>query len=151
MDNGGRFAEIRANLRRVHKIPLPDGPPDLTGADGYDHAAHHAAFLAFLGFLKVNLSGQTSIRVDPSWASQQVILQGIAQFALPDLLLREEELSTALPRLATDMGRSDPPDYGSGEHPMQGWLSAIYDRRIEQAAREAYARDYQIFGFKDWA
>jgi LPS sulfotransferase NodH len=150
-DDGGRFAEIRANLRRVHRLEIPDGVPDMTGKDGYDAAAHRAAFMGFLNFLRVNLAGQTSIRVDQGWASQHAILQGVAQFASPDAVLREEELAVALPRLATDLGHTEPPAYQPQPPRWQDWLTAVYDAEIEKAARLAYAKDYQFFGFKDWA
>ena len=151
LEGKGSFPEIRANLRKTHKLPIPETAPDMSGTDGYDDQAHQTAFLAFLRFLKNNLSGQTSIRVDPSWASQHTLLQGMAQFALPDLILREEELANELPLLAQKVGVVDRPDFVDEHHPMQGKLEAIYTGRVEDAAREAYARDYQVFGFDDWA
>ena len=151
LDAEGPFADIRANLRRIHKLPIPEGAPDMSGKDGYDYASHRAAFLGFLSFLRVNLAGQTSIRVDQSWASQHVLLQGIAQFASPDAVLREEDLPTALPRLAAEVGRPDVSAFAPTQARWHDWLAAIYDTEIEQTARAAYARDYQIFGFKDWA
>ncbi len=151
LQTDGRFAEIRANLRRVHKLPIPEHAPLLDATDGYDHEAHRSAFVSFLQFLKVNLSGQTSIRVDPAWASQHVLLQGLAQFAAPDFVFREEDLGDALPQLAAAIGVHNPPPFAAEHTDHDGWLAAIYDRHIEQAARDAYARDYQIFGFRDWA
>lgn len=146
-----RFADIRANPRRVHKLPVPETAPDMSGADGYDLGAHRAAFLGFLEFLRLNLAGQTSIRVDPNWASQHVLLQGIAQFAVPDVILREEELAKELPQLAGLVGKPEAPAFVPAETVGQDWLEAIYNAEIERAARRAYARDYQIFGFRDWA
>ena len=147
----GPFSDIRANLRRVHKLEIPECAPTMDGSDGYDAAAHREAFLGFLRFLRVNLSGQTSIRVDQNWASQHALLQGAAQFSAPDLVLREEELPEALSRLASEVGKPDAPAYLDAPHDRHDWLDQIYDREIERAARQAYARDYQMFGFKDWA
>lgn len=146
-DGKGSFPELRANLRKVHKLPIPEGGTDFTGADGYDDTAHQAAFMAFLLFLKNNLAGQTSIRVDPSWASQHTLLQGIAQYALPDVILREDDLGKDLPHLAAQIGRSEAPVWTGGAHPQHGRLERISDARIEEAARDAYARDYRHFGF----
>ncbi len=96
--------EIRANLRKVHKLSIPDAVPVFGDLADHDDTAHKQAFLGFLRFLKMNLSGQTSIRVDPSWASQLVLLQGMAQFAVPDVVLRELELADGLDALAATVG-----------------------------------------------
>ncbi len=147
-DGPGSFPEIKANLRKVHKLPLPEHTPNLTDPD-YDIAGHKAAFDGFLAFLRNNLAGQTSIRVDPAWAGQLTLLQGIAQLAPPDMILREETLVDGLTVLAAQVGR-DAPELGDTDHPQTGLLRQIYDRSTEKAARAAYARDYTVFGFEDW-
>jgi len=140
---GENFTEIRNSLRKVHRVPLPDDPSHAS----YDDQAHRAAFLAFLKFLKGNLSGQTATRVDPTWATQQVLLQGFAEFGLPDHILREDNLARDLRLIGVCIGRADVPEV----HPyVDSRLSAIYDREIETAARDAYARDYVSFGFGNW-
>lgn len=149
-DGPGSFPEIRANLRKVHGLPIPEQAPGRDDPHAFDSAAHKAGFLGFLKFLKNNLAGQTSIRVDPAWASQLTLLQGIAQFGLPDAILREETLAQDLPALAVQVGK-DAQSIGDTKHGMQWRLDAIYDEAIETAAREAYARDYLTFGFEDWA
>jgi len=142
----GAFPEVQATLRRGYKVPLPEGG---AGPD-YGAAEHRAAFLGFLRFLAGNLGGQTSVRVDLSWASQSTLLQDMAQFAVPDLVLRAERLVDDLALLSAQMGGAklvpmgDPP-----EHPVP--LSAIYDGEIEEAAREAYRRDYLMFGYSAWS
>jgi len=143
--------EIRANLRRVHKLKIPEHGTTFSGQDGYDTGHHRAAFAGFLKFLKSNLSGQTSIRVDPTWASQNVLLQGMAQFAVPDAVLREDDLNQTLPQLAQQIGIAQPPVWVAAAHAQTGLLSEIYDPTIETAAREAYTHDYRIFGFQNWA
>lgn len=137
------FHEIRETLRKTYKLPLPDRA-------GHDVAAHRAAFLAFAKFIAGNLAGQTSVRIDSAWATQAAILQGMAQFALPDRLLREDELARDLPHLAAEIGRDAPewiPAQDEGPHP----LDAIHDAEIESAVRNACQRDYTLFGFRDWA
>lgn len=138
--------EIRANLRRVHKLAIPEEPLDL--AD-FDETSHRAAFLGFLQFLKINLAGQTSIRVDPSWASQLSLLQGMAQFLVPDVVLREEHLDEGLSALAAQVGQKVKP-IGDSAHKHMPKLASIYDGQVEKAARDAYPRDYSAFGFDDW-
>ena len=146
-DGPGSFPEIRATLRKVHKLPIPPAAPD----HSHDDAAHRTAFLAFLRFLRSNLSGQTSVRLDPAWASQSTLLEGMAQFALPDMIAREDRLGADLAVLAGQVGLTDVPDLIETGHPNQDKLAAIYDPEIEATARQAYQRDYLAFGFGNWA
>ena len=146
LDTGpGTFTEIRENLRKLFQVPLPAGA---VGA-GYDDAAHRAAFIGFLRFLKTNLAGQTNLRVDPAWASQTMILQGFAGFVTPDLILREATLAQDLTALLAQVGRKDAPALRMTD-PHAAALARIYDAEIEAATRDAYARDYMAFGFADW-
>jgi LPS sulfotransferase NodH len=149
--DAAQLSEIRANLRRVHKLDLPADGTNFSGDDGYDADAHRAAFMGFLKFLKNNLSGQTSIRVDPSWASQHVLLQGMAEHAVPDAVLREDDLAEDLPRLAARVGIESPPVWSPRTHPQDYLLHEIYDLELETAARDAYAQDYRVFGFANFA
>ncbi len=151
LDGPRRLAEIRANLVRVHKLKLPDHAPERDDQSSYSDQDHRKAFLGFLTFLKTNLAGQTSIRVDPSWASQLTLLQGMAQFAVPDLVLREDRLADDLNGLARQMNIPEPPALGDTAHSWQPRLVSIYDQSLENAARDAYARDYTSFGFGNWA
>ena len=139
------FAEARATLRSSYDVPLPERDDD----PSWDVPRHAAAFRAFARFAAGNLNGQTSIRIDPSWATQTALLEGMARFALPDHLFREADLETELPRLARDLGLPAPaiasvPD----ESPVP--LAAIYDAEVETLVRTAYARDYVGLGFDDW-
>ena len=83
------LTEIRRVLRNFHKLPIPGPGPDET----YDKPAHYQAFTAFLEFLRANLRGQTSVRIDANWATQTAILQGMAQACLPDLVIREVQIA----------------------------------------------------------
>lgn len=143
----GTFPEIRANLIKVHKVPLPEDPD----AAEYDVAAHRAAFLAFLKFLRGNLGAQTAIRVDPAWATQLALVQGLSEFGPPDLVLREQDLRRDLAILANQIGRGTMPDLAEKTDSFADRLDQIYDPVIERAARAAYARDYEAFGFSDYA
>lgn len=139
------FTGIRSALVRSYKVPLPEDPEDA----GYGPEAHHAAFLAFLKFLKGNLSGQTALRVDGAWASLEASLRGLAAFAAPDAVLRGETLESDLPALVERFGVAAPavPEAEpTGPFP----LAEIYDAKIENAARAAYQRDYMMFGFGAW-
>ena len=141
----GTFPALRRTLRKQFGLPIPEEAPD---AD-YSVANHRAAFLAFLQFLKANLNGQTSVRVDPVWASQSHLIQGMAEFALPDLVLREDDLDEGLAWLAPQIGRAAPP-LRKPRLTKPYSLSEIYNDEIEAAARDAYQKDYMLFGFGPW-
>ena len=141
----GKYPEIRQGLRRLYKVQLP---ADAAEPD-YDVAAHRAAFHSFLRFLKGNLAGQTSIRVDAAWATQSAVLQGYAQVGSPDLVIREDRMAEGLAYLAAEVGLTSPALGKSGPMPRHS-LADIYDAELEDAARDAYARDYAGFGFGAW-
>jgi len=141
------FPDLRENLRRNFALPLPEGAVDAS----YDAAAHRAAFLVFLAYLKANLAGQTSMRVDPAWATQFGQIQGFGTVVIPDMIARETNLATDLALLAQQIGRTDSPAIPVVTDPLSARLAAIYDPAIEAAARDAYQRDYVAFGFADWA
>ncbi len=142
----GSFPEIRATLQRVHEIDLPESELE----PGYTAEAHKAAFLGFLGFLKNNLNAQTAVRVDGSWASQIALLQGISEFLVPHMIVREGDMRNSLALLASQVGKSQMPKIPDETDPLAGRLAEIYDDTIEAAAREAYVRDYEAFGFTAW-
>ncbi|MCR9124939.1 MAG: nodulation protein NodH [Rhodobacteraceae bacterium] len=140
------FRRLRETLRRKYRLPVPAAGPD---DPGYDLAAHRAAFGAFLVFLKANLNGQTSIRVDNRWASQSAVLRGFAEFVLPDMILREADLPASLADLARRVGRRPPVLHADpGDRPFD--LSQVHDPALDLLARDIYPRDYQMFGFGDW-
>lgn len=140
------FIEIRKTLRMAYKLPIPGTDPD----HSYDRRAHRAAFVAFLDFLQANLAGQTNLRVDANWATQSALVQGMARFSVPDLVIRETDMIAELPRLARQVGydsASAPAEPGP-EQPI--CLSEIYDDEIESLVKTTYQRDYMMFGFGAW-
>ncbi|MFN3208153.1 MAG: sulfotransferase family 2 domain-containing protein [Roseovarius sp.] len=143
----GSFADIRKTLRNFHKLPLPGQMPDA----GYDREAHRLAFATFLEFLKANLAGQTNIRVDAHWATQTSVLQGMAQFSLPDVVLREDELGEALPRLAASVGYDGAGGMAGPAPEAPFSIDDIYDDEIEALVSDIYQRDYMMFGFRAYA
>lgn len=145
------FPEVRDSLIKQHGIPLPKFDPLRDPDDGYDVAAHKTAFLAFLGFLKKNLAGQTSLRVEPAWASQLSLLQGMSDFTVPDLIVREDRMGHDLAILAAHIGRETMPGLPEVTDPHAERLLGIYGAEVEAAGRDAYQRDYVAFGFGNWA
>ena len=81
-------------------------------------------------------------------------LEGMASFALPDLILREDEITTALPDLARRMGHDNTP--GSNRNsiepdvPRSFCLPRFMTISWKALAAEAYQRDYLQFGFGAW-
>lgn len=124
---------------KSYHLPLPE--------DGAGAEAQRQGFLAFLRWLKPYLSGQTGQKIDAHLASQTAILQGFAQFQGPDLVLREERLASGLAFLAGELGQSAPDFLPEAADPL---LARLYDDEIEDATREACARDYMGFGFGRW-
>ncbi|HBB84851.1 MAG TPA: nodulation protein NodH, partial [Sulfitobacter sp.] len=136
----------RNTLMRRYKMPLPKDGPDA----GYDRDAHRTAFVAFLKFLKGNLAGQTSIRVDAAWCSQAQAIAGFGEFCLPDRIIREEDLAAELAALATTQGHATSPGVPAPVEPGPFMLADIYDNEIEALAADAYQKDYMTFGFSRW-
>ena len=142
----GGYGGIRTTLTKRYKMALPIDAAD----PKFGKVEHRAAFVQFLEFLKPNLAGQTAIRVDADWASQAKIIEGFAEFVLPDRLIRQEELETELVRLAEAVGVNELPPLSSAPAFGDVTLADIYDAEIENLARATYARDYLLFGFEDW-
>ncbi|MEL6204153.1 MAG: nodulation protein NodH, partial [Pseudomonadota bacterium] len=144
-DGPQSFHEIRASLREVYGLPLPEGDP---GPD-WTQVDHRTAFLGFLRFARANLAGQTSLRSDPAWSSQTSLLQGFAEVILPDMILREADLARGLETLAAQIARMSPalPAAEAGATPA---LADIYDEEIEAAARDVHNVDFVGFGFRRW-
>ncbi len=138
------FPTIRETLKKAYGLPLPDlDRAATTGPEQY-----REAFLKFAEFVRGNLAGQTAIRVDPAWASQAAVLQGMCAVAIPDHVFRENELAAGLAFLAGQLGLGAPAYAPVRDLPFE--LSEIYGKEIETAVRAAYQRDYMMFGFGPW-
>ncbi|WP_343116306.1 nodulation protein NodH [Ostreiculturibacter nitratireducens] len=143
----GKYGEIRELLRWGYDVVMP--PVEEVGA--MDSAAYREALLAFLKFLKVNVNGQTPIRVDPVWASQRAVIDGFGQFSPPDMICREDRLEEELGFLAEAVGVAPAPVPPADEPWAPVTLAEIYDGELEAAARDAYAQDFVLFGFGKWS
>lgn len=141
----GQYTEVCEVLRKTYKLPLPP----VAKVPKMDLEAHRAAFAAFARFLKGHLAGQTSVRIDAAWASQAAVLQGFAQFAVPDMIAREDRLAEDLAHLAAAVGRPVPP-LKAAEPVAPFALADVMTEEIDALLREAYQRDYVAFGFGSW-
>ncbi len=145
------YSGLRRTLKQVHKLPIPQElSATEIGTDKFNKNDYRTALAGFLKFLKLNLQGQTTIRVDGHWASQSQYLQGFAEFAQPDFVLREDELAKDLPDLAIRLGHQSPLPWQPEPSDLPIRLSDIYDTSLEELAKDAYQRDYMMFGFKPW-
>ncbi|PSL18028.1 sulfotransferase family 2 domain-containing protein [Shimia abyssi] len=142
----GSYRQINKTLRKVFKVPLPNGAP---GPD-YDVAAHRAGFVGFLKFVKANLAGQTSLRQDAHWATQSGALRGFGDVALPDMIIREDDMQRDLPELAKQVGCKAPPIPERAQSDQPFGLADVYDDEIESLITDIYQRDFWIFGFDRW-
>jgi hypothetical protein len=136
--------ELRPYLKRVHKFILPP-----KGAGFADLAEYRAGLAVFLDLIKHIMAGRTELRTPSQFASQLMTLQGFGALQSPDHVLREEQMEMGLAYLLTDLGvdaQDLPPEQDITQHP----LSALYGPDLEEAARAAYGRDYEAFGFSDW-
>lgn len=136
------YGEIRETLIRSYRLKM-----DLE--TGGNLEAHRSAFRDFARIIQGTLAGQTSIRVDPAWASQFAVLQGFSGQIVPDLLLREEDLAEDLPALARRLG-IEPPAWKAPAEAAPLPPEAVVDDETESLIQQAYARDYQLFGFNGW-
>jgi LPS sulfotransferase NodH len=143
----GSYLQIRETLRKRFKMPIP-GRESQKAISKEDQ---RTAFSAYLEFVRMNLAGQTAIRVDSAWATQAQCLSGFGDFVLPDFVLREDEMAEMLPRIASQVGRPapDPPDQAGIDSPYA--LADIYDDQLEALVADVYRRDYILFGFSAWA
>jgi len=139
------FEGIRELLRFKYDLPIPVGAP----GPGWTVEQHRAAFIAFLKFVKKNLAGKTTLRVDSTWASQTSMLEGITKFIFPDMILRDDQIAEGLQTLLVTSGKECPPLPAPTEDtPIT--LDEIYDSTIEAAVKSCYTKDYMNFGFGPW-
>ena len=140
------FPVIRQNLIDNYGIILSK---DGRRSARYSADAHRVGFLKFLEFIKANLEGKTSIRVDPNWASQSSTLQGFSTFMSSDVVIRETELSEGLAYLSAQV-KSACRALTQSDTSTEFELAEIYDAEVERACRGASQRDYMAFGFSVW-
>lgn len=140
----GKVAEHRQALIRSQKADMP--PP---GQPFLDLAQHRDCFMAFLRYVKLSVAGQMGQRVSPHWASQTAVLQGFAGFQGPDAVLREDRLAEGLAFLAAETGLDKAPA-PTADNEAAAALDAIWEPALEDAAQDAYPRDFMGFGFGRW-
>ena len=75
----------------------------------------------------------------------------VAQIVPPDFVIRETELKSVLSFIANTQGHSQTTFTDDIVDPVDLSFDQIYDSLIDAAANEIYTKDYEIFGFGDYA
>nr|WP_147126832.1 sulfotransferase family 2 domain-containing protein [Shimia ponticola] len=141
----GSYRQMRHILIDSYHVDMPREGPE----DGWTKDDQYGAFLQFLNFVRASLKGQTALRVDVTWATQAQILSGFSEFAMPDLVLREDQVDAGLDGVCQTLGLTNPgPVAAPEQEPIT--LDDIYDESIEDMVRDVYSRDYMMFGFDRW-
>lgn len=140
----GKLSQHRKTMMRGYGADLP--PP---GRPFPDLAAERAAMMVFLHYARMGTSGQYGNFIDPNWMSQSNFLQSFAASSYPDLVIREDRLAEGLSYLAAETGVVAPP-LPPEDAAIIASLDRIHDNDLEQAAIDAFKRDYVTFGFDRW-
>jgi hypothetical protein len=131
-----RSAETRDILSERYNVPFRPG----TEIEPRD-------VLAFAGFLKGALKGQTSLRIPAEWATQSALVQAAAQVVLPHRLIRETETTREFRRLAEPLG-VDAPDRGLDAEEQGIPPDILRNADLQEAVFDAYRKDFVQFGFE---
>ena len=146
---------IREQLRNTFNVGVPDrklmsGDRGTLADEGYSIGQHRAAFHSFLRFLKSNLIGQTSIRIDGLWAAQTSFLAGFTAAVPISVICKEGHLDDSFRYIEAKFD-IEKPTLGIAFRPEHMFsLDEIYARQTENLARKAYGIDYTRLGFDDY-
>ena len=75
----------------------------------------------------------------------------VAQIVPPDFVIREAELKSVLSFIANSHGKSKTTFTDNVVDPVDLAFDQIYDPALEAKAKAIYTKDYEIFGFGDYA
>ena len=75
----------------------------------------------------------------------------VAQIVPPDFVIRETELKSVLSFIANTQVHSQTTFTDDIVDPVDLSFDQIYDPALEAKSKAIYAKDYEIFGFSDYA
>ena len=75
----------------------------------------------------------------------------VAQIVPPDFVIRETELKSVLSFIADTQGRSQTTFTDNVVNPVDLAFGRVYDPAFEAKTKAIYTKDYEIFGFGDYA
>ncbi|RJE79416.1 sulfotransferase family 2 domain-containing protein [Paracoccus sp. JM45] len=134
--------ELRQMLRDIYHVALP--ADEALAEMPQDQKV--ALFDDFLGFLRRNLNGQTTLPTHPDWASQSEVVSGFSRFATPDMLIREDRMADDISMLAAAAGANTSKLPTLVPEKMPEFL---LEKNLINKAKAVYLRDYIAFGFED--
>ena len=148
IDGPDALPRFRNKLERDYQVTLPRADADITQLNVDDV---RELFRIFLTFIKANLNGQTSLRIDASWASQETFVTSFSGMTLPDVIYKEQDLTAELAKLAERFGVETATVYRSDDQNSTIPLEAIVDGDLQDRIRSLYNRDFISFGFSAWS
>jgi hypothetical protein len=80
-----------------------------------------------------------------------VSVASVAQIVPPNFVIRETELKSVLSFIANTQGYSQTTFTDNIVDPVDLSFDQIYDQELEAKAKAIYTKDYEIFGFGDYA
>ena len=75
----------------------------------------------------------------------------VAQIVPPNFVIRETELKSVLSFIANSHGKSKTTFTDNVVDPVDLTFDQVYDHALEAKAKAIYTKDYEIFGFGDYA
>ena len=78
-------------------------------------------------------------------------LASVAQIVPPDFVIRETDQKSVLSFIANTQGYSQTTFTDNVVDPVDLSFDQIYDQALEAKAKAIYTKDYEIFGFGDYA
>ena len=75
----------------------------------------------------------------------------MAQIVPPDFVIRETELKSVISFIADTQGQSQTTFTDHVVDPVDLAFDQVYDQALEAKAKAIYTKDYEIFGFGDYA
>jgi len=132
------FPKIRKRLCEHFGLELP------TEDEAWSIKEHANAFDTFLRFLKSNLAGQTSIRIDANWEAQHRLIAALYDTYPMSRVFKRHEFEQEAEKWGLPVSTTKKPSESEFK------LADIYSPQLEKRARSVYAVDYRVFGFKNW-
>lgn len=139
---------FRNKLERDYQVTLPCADADITQLNVDDV---RELFRIFLTFIKANLNGQTKLRINASWASQEIFVTSFSGMTLPGVIYKQAGLAAELTKLAERFGVKTAPVYRSVDQNSTIPLETIVDGDLQDRIRSLYNRDFISFGFSAWS
>ena len=75
----------------------------------------------------------------------------VAQIVPPDFVICEAELKSVLSFIANSHGKSKTTFTDNVVNPVDLAFDQVYDQALEVKSKAIYTKDYEIFGFGDYA